>query len=405
MKIVISSGHGLHVSGARGIINEVTEARRVTDRVAAILRTLGVEVYAFHENETRNARDNVNTIVRHHNGQERDLDVSVHFNAFEPTANPRGVEVLYLNRGLEMGLASYVSTAISKASGLRNRGAKHRTNLGFLNNTNRPSILLEVCFVDSEEDVRLYQIHFEEICQAIAKTLCGQDNASSETPKWPVSEENIRAMQDLGVISCPEYWRTITHVQYLNNLLANANRPGLLDRRIENGIPDISIAFDVLGDAGIIRSPEYWKNLISENAMAHLDELLINIANRCRIVLEKIIHAESRGEDIVGQTLVGNVIMNRHNNPSFPTGIYNIVFQSDINSAGVLVHQFAPVANGAYDAAIPSKSVKYAVDRVLSGCDSSDEALFFIANRAVAGSWHEQALMRLFTHGGHTFFR
>jgi len=34
--IVISSGHGLHIPGARDLIDEVTEARRVTDRVAEI---------------------------------------------------------------------------------------------------------------------------------------------------------------------------------------------------------------------------------------------------------------------------------------------------------------------------------------------------------------------------------
>ena len=37
--IVISSGHGLHVRGARDILDEVTEARRVTNRVGEILRS------------------------------------------------------------------------------------------------------------------------------------------------------------------------------------------------------------------------------------------------------------------------------------------------------------------------------------------------------------------------------
>ena len=41
MKIAISSGHGLHVRGARGLIDEVDEARHVTDRTAEILRSAG----------------------------------------------------------------------------------------------------------------------------------------------------------------------------------------------------------------------------------------------------------------------------------------------------------------------------------------------------------------------------
>ena len=37
-RIVISSGHGKYVRGACGILDEVDEARRVVDRVAAELR-------------------------------------------------------------------------------------------------------------------------------------------------------------------------------------------------------------------------------------------------------------------------------------------------------------------------------------------------------------------------------
>ena len=36
--------------------------------------------------------------------------------------------------------------------GFINRGAKKRTDLFFLNNTEMPAILMEVCFVDSEAD-------------------------------------------------------------------------------------------------------------------------------------------------------------------------------------------------------------------------------------------------------------
>lgn len=400
MNIIISSGHGLHVAGARGIIDEVTEARKVTDRVASILRTLGVNVNIFHENETRNQRDNVNTIVQHHNRQDRDLDVSVHFNAFSPTDLPRGVEVLFRNE-TEKEFASCVSNAISVASGLNDRGAKQRADLGFLNNTNKPAILIEVCFVDSVKDVQLYNDCFENICKAIAKTL---SNEGKPNQKWPISEESLMSMQLLGVINSPEYWRTITHIKYLDALLKNAASAGLLDSRIENGIDNISTALDVLIDASIIQSPEYWQNILTKNDVKYLDMLIINIANKCRIVLEKIIHAESNGEDLKGQTLVGNVIINRHNNVNFPNGIYNVVFQSGVNSQGVLVHQFTPVANGAYSAAVPSKSVKKAVSQVLDDVNKSKGALFFIANQAVKNSWHESSLKQLFSYGGHTFF-
>ena len=183
MRIAISSGHGLFVRGARGIIDEVDEARKVTDRVATILRTAGVGVNVFHENSARTVSDNVGAIVRHHNNQTRDLDVSIHFNSTATGAiedRAIGVEVLHFTGNqATRTLAGKVAAAISNASGLllrhrQDSGAVARNNLSFLSNTKAPAILIEVCFVVSRTDVRLYQQFFEEICRAIASTISGR---------------------------------------------------------------------------------------------------------------------------------------------------------------------------------------------------------------------------------------
>ena len=60
--ITISSGHGLHVRGASRFIDEVNEARRVVPRVAHFLRQAGMTVHEFHDNTSRNQRDNLNAI-------------------------------------------------------------------------------------------------------------------------------------------------------------------------------------------------------------------------------------------------------------------------------------------------------------------------------------------------------
>ena len=72
-KIVISSGHGLHSPGAGDLIDEVTEARRVTDRVAEILQDAGVDITVFHDDITRPPNSTVNTINAAHNRLQRDL--------------------------------------------------------------------------------------------------------------------------------------------------------------------------------------------------------------------------------------------------------------------------------------------------------------------------------------------
>ena len=122
-RIVISSGHGKIVRGAAGnpappLLDEVNEARRVVDRVAELLIVRGCDVITFHDNTSTTQSQNLNTIVAAHNKETRQLDVSVHFNAFDTTA--QGTEVLYVS---QQDLAAKVSSAISAAGGFTNRGA------------------------------------------------------------------------------------------------------------------------------------------------------------------------------------------------------------------------------------------------------------------------------------------
>jgi N-acetylmuramoyl-L-alanine amidase len=159
--IVISSGHGKYVRGASGILDEVDEARKVVERVAEDLRGRQVNVKTFHDNTSH--------------AQKRDLDVSVHFNAYIETTSPMGCECLYVTQST---LAAQIASAIA-VNGFINRGAKKRTDLYFLNQTTGPAILIEVCFVDSSADADVYNKQFDAICKAIARVLGG-----SEAKTW-----------------------------------------------------------------------------------------------------------------------------------------------------------------------------------------------------------------------------
>ena len=179
-RIVISSGHGLKVRGASGILDEVDEARRVVEQVAAELRNRGVDVTTYHDDVSTSQNENLNRIVDFHNSKTRDLDVSVHFNAYVETTKPMGTEVLYCTQKL---LAAELSAAISWC-GFLDRGAKHRTDLAFLNNTEMPSVLIETCFVDSSADAVIYDEHFNGVCDAIAIVLA-VDADEVELPQPP----------------------------------------------------------------------------------------------------------------------------------------------------------------------------------------------------------------------------
>ncbi|MFG3611011.1 N-acetylmuramoyl-L-alanine amidase [Rummeliibacillus stabekisii] len=168
-QFVISSGHGDKVAGAIGILNEHDEAKRVVNRVYDILtKEYNGVGFKYHETTATTQNQNLSNIVSFHNGKTRDLDVSIHFNSATPAAT--GTECLYYDA---LTLSAKMSAAMASALGIVDRGAKERKELYFLRNTNKPAILLEVCFVTSEKDAVAYRNNFEDLCQAIAKVIAG----------------------------------------------------------------------------------------------------------------------------------------------------------------------------------------------------------------------------------------
>lgn len=171
MQIALSSAHGLRIRGAKGFLDEVDESRKVVATVTNLLRGAGVTVRGpFNDDKSTTVAANISAIVNWHNGQKRDRDVSVHFNAFKTTTAPRGTECLHRN---QPKLATAVSLAMATGGGFINRGGKQRANLGFLNRCKKPAVLLEVCFVDSSGDADLYRRNYDAICRGIASSIAG----------------------------------------------------------------------------------------------------------------------------------------------------------------------------------------------------------------------------------------
>src|SRR5215469_1665505 len=124
MRIAMSAGHGLKIRGAEGPepwgLDEVDEARAVCTELASQLLARRVQVAGpFFDDVSTSQNENLERIVDWHNEQERDLDISVHFNAYEPTNGERGTEVLYVT---QEELAGHIAAAIADAGELTNRG-------------------------------------------------------------------------------------------------------------------------------------------------------------------------------------------------------------------------------------------------------------------------------------------
>ena len=167
MSITISPGIG-KLEQERDLLDEVTEARKVVNRVIEILRASSITVNHVEDNTSTSQQQNLAYLVKQHNATNRKLDVSIHFNSATRSKEGKGTEVCYYDEGK---LAAKLSSTIATAGKLRDRGAKQRKELAFLNGTDKPAILIEVCFVSSEYDAKMYKQNFEAICQAIAKEL------------------------------------------------------------------------------------------------------------------------------------------------------------------------------------------------------------------------------------------
>lgn len=169
MRIIVNFGHTLSGagSGATGIINESHETRNVGDSLIELLRVAGHEVVNATVDSASTQSNYLKKVVEIANAQEADLFVSLHFNA----GGGRGVEVYtYKGKQLEEGLK--VCSSIENL-GFRNRGIKDGSNLYVIKNTKAKAILIECCFVDSE-DANLYkQLGANKFAEAICSALIG----------------------------------------------------------------------------------------------------------------------------------------------------------------------------------------------------------------------------------------
>jgi N-acetylmuramoyl-L-alanine amidase len=114
--------------------------------------------------------------------------------------------------------------------------------------------------------------------------------------------------------------------------------------------------------------------------------------------LARIIHAESRGEALIGQIAVGNVVLNRVRSAYYPNTIYGVIFD---RKYGV---QFSPILDGSiYNT--PGYNATLAAKIALEGYDVSEGAFFFLNTALATSSWIPRTREYAFTIGNHDFYK
>lgn len=179
----VHGGHNFIVPGAKGLLDETTEDRKVTARVISALRNAGHTVYDCTDDSGRTQGQNLANIVAKCNAHLVDLNISNHLNAGGGT----GVEVWCYNEKTK-DIAASICASVSSALGIPNRGVKYSKNLYVLRKTAGSAILVECCFVDNQNDASHWNADKcgDAIASAIAgKTVAGTTSAGSAPAAAP----------------------------------------------------------------------------------------------------------------------------------------------------------------------------------------------------------------------------
>lgn len=186
MIIGIDKGHSTwdkSPCGAIGLLNESKENRLVGDKVIGKLRALGHTVIDCSCDSASDVNEQLAAIVNKANAQKLDLFLSLHLNAGGGT----GAEIYTTNTsGAKQEAKKLIDTYCNK-TGFKNRGHKYK-ELYVLRHTNAPAMLLEMCFVDTENDFKRWNnLGVETIANIIVEGITGQVPSENE----PVESEPI----------------------------------------------------------------------------------------------------------------------------------------------------------------------------------------------------------------------
>lgn len=217
MKIAVRGGHCPKVPGARGILDELTEDRKVKDAVIKYLKKLGNEVLDV------TPPDSISTSsadlaygVNKANNWGADLFVSIHFNkAYDSYNGGLGSEVCVYSTHV---IAQRVVDALGSL-GFKNRGQKVRTGLYELRNTSMKSMIVETCFVEATEDVELYKkLGSDTIGKAIAEAIVNGSLGNSY-PKTPSDNDGSNTQ--------------LTGDDWVRRLQEECNRQGFSNQKVD----------------------------------------------------------------------------------------------------------------------------------------------------------------------------
>ena len=190
-KIAVRGGHNFEATGASALIDETTEDRKVKDALINALRSDGYDVIDV-------TPGNCNVIVDLEYGVNKaeefgaDLFISVHFDkAYDSYEGALGHACwIYGQGGDAEDVAHKIVNSVVSGTGFKDRGVRVNPKLYELRKTTMPAIIIETCFCEATEDIKIYKEKGPTmIGELIANGISGEKHIEKVVIKPEVTEK------------------------------------------------------------------------------------------------------------------------------------------------------------------------------------------------------------------------
>ncbi len=225
IKIALDAGHGGYDGGA------VYEGRREKDdnlalalAVGDILQQNGIEVVYTR---TEDVYDSPVRKAQIANESGADYFISFHRNSSPIDGQYSGVEtLLYDEGGIKADMAEEINEELAEV-GYNDLGLSIRRDLAVLRRTQMPALLLEVGFINTEADNRLFDDRFDEIARAIARGILETLDIQVEDDNGTMEDEQDEYAVQVGLFRNPENAQNLYQELVALGIPADVARSGI----------------------------------------------------------------------------------------------------------------------------------------------------------------------------------
>ncbi|MDO5520343.1 MAG: N-acetylmuramoyl-L-alanine amidase [bacterium] len=188
-KIYIDAGHGGYDNGATyNGRKEKDDNLKLALAVGDALRKKGIDTDFTREKDVYQSPSEKAQMA---NEGDADLFISFHRSSSPVPNTNGGVEAyVYDTGGINEQLAKNINANLEKI-GFKNNGVRVNKNLTILKKTNMPAVLLDIGYVNTDQDNRDFDTKFDQIVNAISDAIIGvvdnEDQQQEEdTPDYAI---------------------------------------------------------------------------------------------------------------------------------------------------------------------------------------------------------------------------